>query len=224
MRSLVSLMFAAALLAGCASPAAPTLQSGPGAERSHDGLVRVDHARFDRVWVRQGASLAGYDKVKLEYAGFAYRRQPRRSNRTATDNFAIDESQQRLIRETLGEVFVEELERDGGWQVVQTQGPDVLGIRGGLIDVVVHAPPEPTSARGGVWVASAGEATLVLEIHDSQTGEILARIANRDDAEPVGGGMRSMPINNRIEVKRMFRGWARRLRAGLDGAKALSPF
>ena len=142
----------------------------------------------------------------------------------ASDNFAIDESQQQLIRETLGEVFVEELERDGGWEVVQTQGPDALAIRGGLIDVVVHAPPEPTSGRDRVWVASAGEATLVLEIHDSQTGEILARIADRAAAEPVGGGMRSMPINNRVEVRRMFRGWARRLRAGLDGAKAVSPF
>jgi hypothetical protein len=200
------------------------VQTGGSAERTFDGLVRVDHARFDRVWVRPGGSLVGYESVQLTYAGFAYRREPRGNNRTATDNYALDAKQQLLLRETLAEVFVEELERDGGWRVVQEAGPKSLSIRGGLIDVVVHAPPERGSNRDRVWVASAGEATLVLEIHDSETGQILVRIADRDAAESAGGGMRSMPINNRFETRRMFRGWAKRLRSGLDAAQALSPF
>ena len=51
-------------------------------------------------------------------------------------------------------------------------------IRGGLIDVVSHVPPE-TVGRSDIYLKSVGEATLVIEISDSESNAPLVRIVDR---------------------------------------------
>ncbi len=57
--------------------------------------------------------------------------------------------------------------------------PDVLLIRGALLDVVSYVPPDNISGRGSVFLSSVGEATLVIELRDSITNAILARAIDR---------------------------------------------
>ena len=57
-------------------------------------------------------------------------------------------------------------------------GPDVLTIWGGLVDVVSYVPPDPMG-RGNIYLASVGEATLVIEIRDSESNAVLVRIIDR---------------------------------------------
>ena len=52
MRLILSLMVIL-MLAACAGE--PTVQTGPGAETSFDGLVKVDHSRFREAWVNPDA-------------------------------------------------------------------------------------------------------------------------------------------------------------------------
>lgn len=200
----------------CASPE-PAVQEGPGAEITFDGLHRVDHAAFQKVWVRPRVSLAGYQKVWLVYSGFAYKSPPRRRG-----PYPLTPRQVERLERALREVFVEELTRDGGWEMAEGPGPDVLMVRAALIDVEVKAPPEPESPLDRVFIDSAGEATLVLELYDAQSREILARAADRRSAEPAGSiGMRNLAISNQVEVRRTLRRWARILRDRLDAAKEL---
>ncbi len=94
-----------------------------------------------------------------------------------------------------------------------------------LVDVVINTPPRDTSARTRSWVASAGEATLLEEVFDAETHQILARVADRQSAQRAGGGlMRSVPTDNQAAVRRMFRHWAMRLRHGLDEVRAQGTF
>jgi hypothetical protein len=72
--------------------------------------------------------------------------------------------------------------------------------------------------RGNIYLSSVGQATLVLELRDSETNAILARSIDRRAAEPVGGTFTdSNRVTNAAEVRRLIRYWARRLREGLDG-------
>ena len=68
-RTLITIL-ALATLAACQTPA---MQSGPNAEVTYDGLVRVDNTRIDNAWVRPGMDLAAYDSVMLEGAGIRFR-------------------------------------------------------------------------------------------------------------------------------------------------------
>jgi hypothetical protein len=216
-RSLVGSLLAAVALA--TAPAGPS-PAEAGAEQTHDGLVRVEKAkRFQAVWVKPGADLRGYTKLLILPAELHYKRPPNKGS-MARENFALSEKQKARLEQAMREVSQEEIVAKGGWEFVSEPGPDVLLVHGGLIDLVVNVPPNPAPGRGGTFVASFGEATLVVEIYDSQTKEILARVADRQEAEPAGGRMQSVDISAAPDVKRVLRRWAKRLGEALDDARS----
>lgn len=92
----------------------------------------------------------------------------------------------------------------------------MLIVRGAMLDIVSRVPPDIVG-RGEIYLDRVGEVTLVLELVDSTSGEVLARAAERAAAQPAGSsGMRSNSVTNMSEVRRLFRRWAVRLREALD--------
>lgn len=58
---------------------------------------------------------------------------------------------------------------------------------------------------------------MYLELYDSVSGEILARIVDRRRMGDYGGTMRwSSSVSNRADASRLFKRWADMLRKGLD--------
>lgn len=207
-----------ALLACCALPP-PTVSSGPNAELSFDGLNRVNNARFAGVWVRKGSDFSVYKKLLVLPAEIAYKSDhPKGDEETG---FPLDERQMRKLRELLQEVFNDELAQ-GGWQFADAPGPDVLLLQGGLIDLVVRVPTDRRqSSRGGTWVSSYGAMTLVVQLYDSQTRQILARVIDRREVEPSSGlELSKAELSASVELRTFFERWAKRLREGLDTARA----
>lgn len=80
---------AAALLAACAGE--PTIQSGPDAETSFDGLVKIDNSRFANAWADPDVDFTRYDKILIGNAEFEFRAVDRRSigDSGGNMNFAI---------------------------------------------------------------------------------------------------------------------------------------
>ena len=92
----------------------------------------------------------------------------------------------------------------------------VVIIVGALHDIVSRVPPEQ-AGRSEVWLSSLGEATLIIQIADSLSGEVIYRAIDRRAAESVGGQMvRGNSAQTWGEVRRWARRWATRLREGLD--------
>ena len=58
-------------------------------------------------------------------------------------------------------------------------------IRAGLLDVVSFVPPDPVGGRTEIYLSRVGEATLVLEIRESESGATLIRAVDRRAAEPL---------------------------------------
>jgi hypothetical protein len=69
--------------------------------------------------------------------------------------------------------------------------------------------------RTRVYLSQVGQATLVLQIEDSVTREVLARVVDRRAAESVFA-QESNRVTNTQEVRRLARTWARIFRSGLD--------
>ena len=115
------------------------------------------------------------------------------------------------------EAFLEELGKSKHFEIVSEPGPDVLLIRGGLLDVVSYVPPDPVGTRSSVYLSRVGEATLVLELRDSITEAILARAVDRRAAEKAGPSLQySSPVTNIADVRRVARTWGALLTERLD--------
>lgn len=216
---LPSLAALTALTFGCAS-APPTIDTSPGAEVSFDGLHAVLNSRADKAWARPGLDLSGYTKVRLIAAGIEYRPGGESSRlwtaRSRGGPFEVTESQKAALQRIVAEAFREELGKSRRFTLVEEDGPDVLLVRGALLDVVSYVPPEPIG-RADVFLRSVGEATLVLELRDSITDAILARSIDRRAAERPGDTLTwSNPVNNAAEVRRLARRWASSLRDSLE--------
>jgi Protein of unknown function (DUF3313) len=206
------LVLGAATLAGCAST-----RSAPPEE--WDGLVRQSGTRLGAVFVRPDAEIVGYRNVKIDpvEVSFARNWDPNRGGRSqlgrlnADDMAAIQAGVADLFRET----FRAELER-GGYQLVETAGPDTLRVSAAIVDLYINAPDTMTAGRSRTYTANAGRMTLVAELRDSMTGELLARAVDSRSARSTGTWNITNRVTNTADARRAMGIWATALRQALD--------
>lgn len=213
------LVIAGALLSfGCAGE--PSLQTGPDAEYTFDGLVRINNASFSQAWIDPDVDLKRYNKIMLAQAEFEFRAVKKTSRTTVStsnrNEFYISDANKQKLIDTVTAVFDEELQNSKSFTITDTADAETLLIVGGLLDIVSRVPPDQIGA-GGIYLSSLGEATLVLEAKDALSGETLYRATDRRRVKPVGGEMmQSNTVTNYVEVRRWAKRWASRLREGLD--------
>ncbi len=222
--SVSSLSFAAILgsllfVAGCATPG-PTAETRATDElMTHDGLYPVENSRADAAWARPDADISGYSKIMLQSVGVQFRPGAKsRATRSSSgsDYYVVTPERKERLKEIFAERFREELAKSKHFTLVGEPGPDVLLIKGGLIDVVSYVPPAQ-AGRYEVFLDKIGEATLVLELIDSESDAIIARAVDRRAAEGVSDTFRrSNSATNAAEVRRLAGIWARMLREQLD--------
>lgn len=213
---------AAALFAatGGAAPKQPRIETGPNAEVTFDGLVRVQKSVVDAAWVKPTLDLTPYKKLMVVSQGVSFRKlepvsefQARKESR-----FPVKEENKARLSRELKTAFETELGKLERYEIVNKPGPDVLLLVGAVIDVVSNIPPDVDSARfgrGGVYLTSVGDATLVIELRDSESGEILARAADRRAAEsPFAFEVND--VTAWAEVRRLASLWATQLRRRLE--------
>lgn len=214
------IIVAAAAIAACTT-APPTIQQGPNAEVTYDGLHRIDNAAFKMAWADPEIDFSRYTKIMPGGAFFEFRavkKTPAATSmrRTNESEFYIDEKGRERLKEEVSAVFNEELAKSTRFTITDAPGHDVIIIRGGLHDIISRVPPDLIGA-GEIYLRSVGEATLILEAVDSQSGEVIYRAVERRSAERPGGDMMRMsPVTTWAEVRRLARGWATKLRNGLD--------
>jgi hypothetical protein len=218
MKKILSIVLAL-LVVACAK--APTIQQGPDAEVTFDGLVRIDNSVFSNAWIDPDVDLTKYHKVMPGGADFEYRAVKKSNSSTMArraneSEFWISDANREKVREIVTVAFREELLLSKNFEFANTRGPDTLIIVGALHDIVSRVPPDIVG-RGEVFLASVGEATLILEARDSLSGETIYRAVDRRSAEQAGGYLTmSNSVRTTTEVRRMAKRWASRLRVGLD--------
>jgi len=218
-RMSVAFVLSVYLLSGCAAQGPTEATIATDELMTHDGLYPVENPRADAAWARPDVDITGYSKIMLEGVGVQFRPGARsRVNRasSASDYYEVTPARKQRLKEIFAERFREELAKSTQFTLVSEPGPDVLLIRGELIDVVSYVPPE-TAGRYEIFLESIGEATLVLELIDSASDAIIARVVDRRAAQSVARGFqRSNRATNAVEVRRLAGIWARILREQLD--------
>jgi hypothetical protein len=210
-----------ALAALVLGPVGTAVAKDPPPQVSQDGLQLTKSTKSRLVYVKPGATFSQYDKFAILdcYVEFEKNWQKRyNDSQVGLQGRVNDDDVQRMktgLAAEFKKVFVKELQGKGGYQIVDKAGPDVLILRPALINVEVSAPDLMTAGIGATVVHSAGQMTLYLELWDSTTNTILARImdAQADDSPFAQQANR---VTNVAAADDILQGWARELRQRLD--------
>jgi len=192
-----------------------------------DGLVQVKPKRMDMVYVLPGADFRPYSKVMLDETEVAFRKDwLKNMNDTRTVSRRIDDSEVAKIKEAassnFSDVWTKALEK-AGYQVVTTPGPDVLRLSPAIADLYINAPDTMEAGRVRSYSAEAGEATLILEVRDSQTNALLGRVVDRRETRTSVTMQQANRVTNQADFRALFSQWASIAGKGLEELKALSP-
>lgn len=195
---------------------------------TEDGLKLIKSSKTRLVYARPGASLAQYRRLAILDCYVEFEKDWQRDyNRSVSglEGRVGDKDVERMKRDLAAEfrkVFTKELQEKGGYEIVDVAGPDVLILRPALINVEVNAPDLMTPGIGATVVRSAGQMTLYLELWDSQTNTIIARVMDAK-ADSDGLAERASRVTNAAAADRILRSWATELRGHLDEARGAAP-
>ena len=225
--AIIAVMASTIAIAGCETTPAreATIQSGPGAEVTVDGLHRVDNSKMAMAYVSPDVDLSGYTNIVLEPVSIAYTKQPRGTGKMRAarndSNFALTPKQTEKLKSLFQAATVSALTSDNEYRIVNKPGPDVLRVRCALIDLIIAVPTEEPVGRGRPYAQSVGAVTSIVELRDSETGEIFARVADRKAHDSGIGMTRVSSVSVPSDLKRLCKFWASHLRDGVDKIRSI---
>lgn len=193
---------------------------------SHDGLSKIELKGVGRAFALPGASLAAYDRVILDPIEVAFRKDwdPQRTG----SHIKLSQMERDKIRGAIAklvrEEFVKALEVKPGYPVITKAQANALRVKISIINLYVNAPQSEMAGRSRSYSVSAGEMTLFMEIYDSETGQILARIVDREraaDNSTLQISSQATRDANEAAARSIAAAWAKLLRESLDRAHGI---
>jgi hypothetical protein len=94
----------------------------------------------------------------------------------------------------------------------------VLLVRPALIDLEIIEPDTQSDESSMTFTTSTGSVTLYLELYDAESSQILARAADRRQANHIGDVEVSSFITNSDDARRLLKHWASLLIDELNAA------
>lgn len=197
-------------------------------EVSKDGLHLMKHMKVAIAYVKPGATLDQYTKVKILDTYVQFKKNWERDynmNEIGLDGRVTDKDAED-IKKRLAAEFRKEFTKvlsKGGHEVVDQVGPDVLLLRPAIINLDVKAPDVDRVGMEHTWVTSMGQMTLYMELYDSATSTLLARIIDPQAGNEGGMAMVANEVSNKAAADRILHHWAGLLNSHLGDIKQQSP-
>jgi hypothetical protein len=217
----IKLMVAAAALA-----VAPV--SASDLPTNWDGLVEVKAHQLAAVYLRPDANFSAYTQVMLDPSEVAFQKDWAQNYNaqtiTLTNRVTSQDVQQdiAMAQAGLNKIFAKTFTKEG-YQIVTAPGPNVARVTVAILDLSITAPDVGTDF-GENFAVDAGEATLVVEVRDSMTNQLLGRGLDRRAAgTDEGDGFPRNAVTNRDDFAQLFQTWATIAAKGLSELRASSP-
>ena len=193
-------------------------------EVSSDGLHLVKHSKVEAAYLKPGVTLDKYSKVKILDCFVQFRKNWERDynmNELGLEGRVRDKDADD-IKKRLAAEFMKEFTKvltKGGHEIVDETGDDVLLLRPAIINLDVTAPDIPGAGMSRTYVASAGQMTLYMEMYDSATSTLIARVVDPEAGDTGGIAMAANRVTNSAEARRILHRWAKLLNDHLAGMK-----
>jgi hypothetical protein len=207
----IGVVLLVATLSGACGPQ-PT-RPMPAGEINVEGLQEISARNFEAAFMRPGVTFSDYGKLMVNELELAFRTPDRSQNQ-----FALGEDQKTRFRAAMATAFGEELGKLQNLEVVTEPGPDVLDLNVRVQDIVARSPGRSVGGMGRASFAleTTGELTLVIELRDSQSEEVLVRVFDRRAIEGAAMLSGDNVISTWQGVEQLVARWASRVREGLD--------
>ena len=191
-------------------------------EITEEGLHKLKDTDLGLVYALPDADLSIYNRVRLLEPSVAFKKNWQRDQNRG-QSFKVKTSDMEKIKagvaELFMEVFTEEL-TEGGYELTEEAGEDVLLVRPAIVNLDITAPDVSSPGRSYQFSESAGEMTLYLELYDSETSAIIAKAIDRKRDREKGYMQWQSRVTNTQAAKRIMKSWASTLREALDEAHA----
>ena len=193
------------------------------AAMSQGGLQKTSVKGLELAYVRPGASLAAYKRVKLDPVDVQFDKswEPTRTGSRIKLSSEEREKIRAGVAKLVEEEFAKAVEKGGTYQIASESAPDVLRVKVSVLNVYLNAPSGTGAGRSKTYVSSAGQMTLLAELSDAASGQMLARVADRREANSVARLERADRIENEGAARDVAAAWAQILRKALDKAHAI---
>lgn len=222
MKSLNRISFVLVVLALGMATASPALAKKNLPAINDEGMELVKDSKYTTIYADPGADLSIYNRIWLKDATVAFKKNWQR-DQNRSNRFKVQTKDMEKIQEDVAtlfrEVFTKEL-LDGGYELAEEAGDDVLSVVPAIVDLDVIAPDIQRIGRTHTFSESAGEMTLNLELFDSLTNDKIARATDRKRDFQQGYVEWRTSVSNRMVAKRFMTSWAKALREALDDARA----
>ena len=215
---LMTLVLGVGLVTACATTEYP--------ETTPEGLVLQPESQVNALYMKPGASLKGYNEYGVTDCQVAFRKNWLRDQNSQRMDLSDRVSQRDVdrIKDKLSEhcekAFRSALLEAPAYKIVEdfSGGGQVLILRPSIVNLDINAPDTMSAGMSRSYTTSAGEMTLILEVSDATTGELLARAIDKKRGLDTGQLQWSNSVTNQADADRALNGWARQLRAALDRA------
>jgi hypothetical protein len=184
-----------------------------------DGLVRQSGRKLDNVYVRPNVQFKAYRRVRLPPVDVSFDKDwdPNHGSRTLSGRVTNEDLQN--IRTGLSQMFSEEFAKrlaKGGYVLADSNDDDVLIVQAALTNLYINAPQTNSASVTRTYTMDAGRASVVMQLSDSVTHQLLARVV--DTQQGLGNGYLSWStsVSNSAEARRIIGIWADALRKALD--------
>jgi len=162
------------------------LASGSDADVTEDGLHRVDPSIMEAAWVKPELDLSRYTRILLMPTAVQFRdvsdqRYNARSRLNVTE-FSLDDKEKEWLRAAWRSAVEARFAKDESYERFEGVDSDVLVVQAFLVDVVSRIPPNAVGSNFTL-VKDPWSVTVVLELRDATTAELLARTIDRRNAQ-----------------------------------------
>jgi hypothetical protein len=141
---------------------------------------------MEAAWVRPDFDLSSYTRVLLMPTAVQFRDVRERSDdartRANTEEFHLEDERKEWFRGLWRQAVEARFAREDSYEHFGGVGSNVLVVQGFLVDVVSRIPPI-TTGSSYTLISDPWSATVVLELRDATTAELLARTIDRRNAQ-----------------------------------------
>ena len=216
------------LLVAAAALAAAVAVGAEDVPASWDGLVEVKSKRMDAAFLLPGADFRPYTKVIVDPTQVAFRKDWLKDTNQSRPRLTSQVTEQQAAdilaaaRSNFDDIFGDAFTK-AGYAVVTAPAPDAIRVSTAIVNLYLNAPDTLSADRSRTYTANAGEATLVMEVRDSMTGALLARVVDRRETMRNPTPQLATRVSNTSDFRLLFRDWAGITVQGIGHLKALSP-
>ena len=129
------------LIIGLAAAPGAILAKSEPPEISLEGLELVEKDRRGEIYADPGIDWSVYDRIQLDHATVAFRRHWQR-DQNRFQSFKVRSSDMEKIKTGLAElfdsVFIEELTKNGGYDITEESADNVMRITPRIVDLDVY--------------------------------------------------------------------------------------